>query len=182
MEQRRLMAARLFAAGKERDGAVARRLGVSRQSIMRWHRAWTAGGRAALRAAGRAGRRPKLSPEQLATVEVALRQGPFASGFRTALWTVPQVATLIARVAGVQYHPGHVWRLLRAMEWTPRRPAVRARERNETAIQAWITQRKPAAKRTPGVSASGSSSKTRAASPSGRPSGGPRHRGGRPRS
>ncbi|MGH7311248.1 MAG: helix-turn-helix domain-containing protein [Candidatus Rokuibacteriota bacterium] len=37
-------------------------LGVSRQSVMRWYRAWRAGGREALRAAGRAGRKPRLAP------------------------------------------------------------------------------------------------------------------------
>jgi hypothetical protein len=31
-----------------------------------------------------------------------------------ALWTLPRVATDIDRVTGVQFHPGHVWYLLRA--------------------------------------------------------------------
>ena len=75
-------AARLFAAGRETQGAIARRLGVSRQSVMRWYRAWRAGGHEALRAAGRAGRKPRLAPEQLARVDTALREkapGPMAS-------------------------------------------------------------------------------------------------------
>jgi hypothetical protein len=32
----------------------------------------------------------------------------------TDLWTLPRVATVIDRVTGVQFHPGHVWYLLRA--------------------------------------------------------------------
>ena len=168
LEVRRQGAARLFAAGRETHGAIARRLEVSRQSVMRWYRAWRKGGRAALRAAGRAGRKPRLAPEQMVRIEAALRQGPRAHGFRTNLWTLPRVARMIKQLTGVQYHPGHVWRLLGAIDWTLQRPAKRAKERNEAAIQHWITARWPAVKKTLGAAAPGSSSRTRAASRSGR--------------
>src|SRR5438046_4211198 len=85
LEVRRKQAARLFAAGRETQGAIARRLGVSRQSVMRWYQAWRSGGREALRAAGRAGRKPRLAPEQLTRVDTALREGPRAHGFSTGL-------------------------------------------------------------------------------------------------
>jgi len=168
LEVRRQQAARLFAAGRETQGAIARLLSVSRQSVMRWYRAWRKGGRPALRAAGRAGRKPRLSREQMVRVEAALRQGPRAHGFRTNLWTLPRVAHVIKRLTGVQYHPGHVWRLLGAINWTLQRPAKRARERNSAAIQHWITSRWPTVKKTLGGAAPGSSSRTRAASRSGR--------------
>ena len=168
LEVRRQQAARLFTAGRETQGAIARRLEVSRQSVMRWYRAWRTGGRGALRAAGRAGRKPRLAPEQMVRIEAALRQGPRAHGFRTNLWTLPRVARIIKQLTGVQYHPGHVWRLLGAIDWTLQRPAKRARERNEAAIQHCITTRWPALKKTLGVAAPGSSSRMRAASRSGR--------------
>jgi transposase len=180
LELRRKQAARLFAAGRETQGAIARRLGVSRQSVMRWHQAWRAGGREALRGAGRAGRKPRLAPEQWARVDTALREGARVQGFRTALWTLPRVARVIKRVTGVQYHPGHVWRLLGALDWTLQRPAKRAKERNEAAVQHWVTTRWPAVKKTLGVAAPGSSSRTRAASRSGRPSAARGPRAGRP--
>ena len=167
LEVRRQQAAQLFTAGRETQGAIARRLGVNRQSVMRWYRAWRKGGRPALRAAGRAGRKPRLAAEQLERVEAALRQGPRAYGFRTNLWTLPRVARVIKQLTGVEYHPGHVWRLLGTLEWTLQRPAKRAKERNEAAIQHWITTRWPAVKKTLAAAAPGSSSKTRAASRSG---------------
>ena len=168
LEVRRHQAARLCAAGQETHGAIARRLDVSRQSVMRWYRAWRKGGRAALQAAGRAGRTPRLAPEHMVRIEAALRQGPRTHGFRTNLWTLPRVARIIKQLTGVQYHPGHVWRLLGAIDWTLQRPAKRARERNEAAIQHWITTRWPALKNTLGVAEPGSSSRLRAASCSGR--------------
>ena len=173
LEGRRQQAARLFAAGRETQGAIARRLRVSRQSVMRWYRAWRTGGRATLRGPGRAGRKPRLSREQLGRVEAALREGPHAHGFRTDLWTLPRVARVIKQLTGVQYHPGHVWRLLGAMDWTVQRPAKRAKERNDAAIQHWIATRWPTVKKTLGAAAPGSSSKTRAASRSGRRSAAP---------
>jgi transposase len=173
LEVRRRRAARLFAAGRETQGAIARLLGVSRQSVMRWYRAWRRGGRAALRGAGRAGRKPRLSREQLSRVEAALREGPRAHGFRANLWTLPRVARVIHQLTGVQYHPGHVWRVLGAMDWTVQRPAKRARERNDAAIQHWIATRWPTVKKTLGAAAPGSSSKTRAGSRSGHRSAAP---------
>lgn len=116
---------------------------------MRWYRAWRRGGRGALRAAGRAGRKPRVTPEQLAEIDTALRQGPRAQGFRTNLWTLPRVARLIKRLTGVQYHPGHVWRLLGILNWTVQRPAKRAKERNDVAIRHWICTRWPAVKKRP---------------------------------
>src|SRR5437899_695589 len=74
MEQRRLQAADLF----ERDvipAEIARQVGVSHQIVSDWRKAWRQGGREALRSAGRAGRKPKLSDEQLAVVETALMSG-----------------------------------------------------------------------------------------------------------
>ncbi len=173
LEVRRQQAARWFAAGRDTQGAIARRLQVSRQSVLRWYRAWRKGGRAALRAAGRAGRKPRLSAAQLSRIEAALREGPRGHGFRTNLWTLPRVALVIKQLTGVQYHPGHVWRVLGAMDWTLQRPAKRAKERNDAAIQHWITTRWPTVKKTLGAAAPGSSSRTRAASRSGRRSAAP---------
>jgi len=149
LEHRRKQAGRLFAAGKMILAAIARQLKVSRQSVSRWHTEWQSGGVRALDGARRAGRKPRLEPRQLRKVERALRQGARANGFDTDLWTLPRVALLIERVTDVQYHPGHVWRILGAMDWTPRRPAVR---------------------KTPGASRPGSSSRTKAASRSALPS------------
>jgi transposase len=145
---RRRQAARLFDQD-ESQAAVARRLRVSRQSVSRWYRQWQHGGRAALRGAGRAGRKPRLSARQRAQLDAALRRGAEAHGFPTPLWTLPRVAQVIRRETGVRYHPGHVWRLLRALHWTLQRPAGRAKERDEAAIRRWVTERWPAVKKTP---------------------------------
>jgi transposase len=101
----------------------------------------------------------------LARVERALLHGAPAHGFATDLWTLPRVATVIARLTGERFHPGHVWYLLRALNWSVQRPARQSRERNEAAVTAWKSTGWRRVKKTPAAGARGSSSKTKAAFP-----------------
>jgi transposase len=173
-------AARLFAR-KVSQNEVARRLGVSVAAAHRWFHAWQEEGRRGLKAAGRAGRKPRLDQAALARVERALLQGAPAHGFATDLWTLPRVATLIERLTGERFHPGHVWYLLRALHWSVQRPVRQARERDAAAIAQWKRTRWPRVKKTPGGAGPGSSARTRAASRTTRWSGGRGRRGaGRP--
>jgi transposase len=147
MEQRRMRAVDLFEQGVI-PAEIARQVGVSHQIVSDWRTVWRQSGRDALRAAGRAGRRPKLTSEQLAEVEVALAKGAAANGYPTDLWTLPRVAEVIERLSGVSYHPGHVWYILRdQLTWTRQRPARRAVERNDAALAGWAKQRWPQLKK-----------------------------------
>lgn len=60
-----------------------------------------------------------------------------AQGWPTDLWTLPRVAKMIESVAGVHYHPGHVWRIMKELGWSLQRPALRAKERDEQRIEGW---------------------------------------------
>ena len=141
MEERRLQAADLFRRGVI-PAEIARQLGVSHQVVSEWRKAWRQGGRAALRSAGRVGRPAKLSTAQLAKVEKALAKGAEANGYVTDVWTLPRVAEVIERLTGVAYHPGYVWYILRKhLRWSWQRPARKAMERNEEAIQRWVKKR-----------------------------------------
>lgn len=179
LERRRRRAARLFARGDVVLASIARELKVSRMSVCRWYRQWRASGSEALRAAGRAGRMPRLNARQLRRVEMALSKGARYSGFSADLWTLPRVATLIERLTGVRYHPGHVWKLLGSMNWTVQKPERQAKERDEQQVQYWKTVRWPELKKTLHSSGHGSSSKTNRDSRSNPRSGGRGRRGDR---
>jgi transposase len=181
LERRRMRAVRLFEQG-ETQATVARRLGVSRTTAMRWAHAWETEGGEGLRAAGRAGRKPRLTPAQREAVEQALLEGPLAFGYATELWTLPRVAEVIRQVTGVRYHPGHVWRVLRKLGWSRQKPTTRARERDEQAIGRWVKTTWPALKKTPRATGPRSSSSTRAASRNVPRSAGPGRRAARRRS
>jgi transposase len=161
LEKRRLQAARLFAKGCS-QAEVARQTGVSRESARRWHGDWQRRGKQGLKKAGRAGRKPRLNTEQLATLRRGLTEGPEVLGYGTGLWTTPRVADLIERQTGQKYHPGHVWRILRCLGWSCQRPTGRATQRDEPAIQRWKQVRWPEIKKKPGRSAAPSSLSTKA--------------------
>lgn len=156
-EQRRLRASRLFEKGYA-TAEVARRLGVARQVGHRWKQAWQKGGPKALSSKGKTGPKPKLDGRQTQKVVAALLAGPRAAGHRTELWTLPRVSLLIAKLTGVRYHPGHVWKLLGTLGFSCQRPERRALERDEKAIRQWTRQRWPALKKRPGAKDGSSSS------------------------
>jgi transposase len=136
----RMQAGALFAAGHA-QAQVARTLGVARQNTSRWHALWRQGGLEALRSAGPTGHAPRLSDQQLHRIDQALRLGARAHGFDTDHWTLARVATVIERLTGVAYHPGHVWKLLRhRLHYRLLRPARRAVERDERAIARWVAE------------------------------------------
>jgi transposase len=152
LERRRLKAAKLFDQGLS-QAEVSRKLQVHRQSVSRWHHTWLHNGANALKKAGRAGRKPRLHPEQLEQVCQGLKAGPETLGYGTGLWTTWRVADLIERQTGQKFHPGHVWRILRALGWSCQRPAGRATQRDEAAIQRWKRVRWPEIKKKPSRSA-----------------------------
>ena len=160
LERRRLEAARLLEQGTH-EAEVARRVGAHRQSVNRWARQLAQGGRQALERAPRAGRPPQLSAADRQRIVQGLKHGPEALGYGTGLWTAWRVADLIERECGVKYSTVHAWRVLRALGWTPQRPASRALERNEAAIRRWKHGRWPELKKTPKDTGKRSSSLTK---------------------
>jgi transposase len=164
LKRRRMRAADLFGRGK-RQVEVADALGVSRATVSGWYRAWSQGGRAALAGAGRAGRRPRLTDEQLGEVSAALMKGPRANGFATDLWTLARVGEVIEATTGVRYSQTQTWEILRKrLGWTRQRPARRALERDDEAIATWVKEQWPQIKERPGGAGRGSSSRTSRAS------------------
>jgi transposase len=139
-EHLRMQAGALFGAGHS-QAEVARKLGVARQNVSRWHALWRAGGLPALRSAGPTGQAPRLSDAQLVVIDQALREGARAHDFASDHWTLARVASVIQQLTGVGYHRGHVWKLLRhRLQYRLQRPARRAVERDEQAIAHWVAE------------------------------------------
>ena len=129
---------RLLAAGLLRQGVpqaeVARQVGVHRQSVSRWAQQLAAGGRQALKKAGRAGRKPRLRTADLRRIERGLQRGPEALGYETSLWTAWRVAHLIEAgmwralrsFAGLA-HPAASWAGVASVPWAGRWSGTRPR-------------------------------------------------------
>jgi transposase len=149
LEERRLEAARLLRAGRLSQAEIARRLGVSRMAVSQWaaRLADNSQRSAALRRRPKPGRPPRLTAPQWKELLDILAKGPEQSGFETERWTLPRVRAVIERRFGVTYHVDHLSVRLRDLGWTPQVPAVRARERDEELIQAWLDRDWPRIKK-----------------------------------
>jgi transposase len=112
----------------------------------------------------RQGKPARLGPAQLARVRRVLDRGAVAAGFGNDQWTLARVAEVIERTTGVAHHLGHVWRLLKAMQWSLQRPARKAVERDEAEIARWVAEEWPRIKQTPKRAEPGSASSTNRAS------------------
>lgn len=148
LEARRLAALPLF---QRRDSlsSIARQLGVSRQAVFSWAQRWRRRGQTGLHRRPRPGRPTKLAGARLAQLPRLLAQGAEAYGFSSPIWTTQRVADLIWRRFGVRYDRDHVCRLLHRFGWTWQKPARRARERDEVAIQRWVKHTWPRLKKKP---------------------------------
>ena len=142
-EERRLRAWALHQQGWM-GKTIAEALGVSQGAVSQWLKRAREGGVEALYSHPPPGPTPRLSAEQLAQLPRLLSQGAEAFGFIGEVWTAKRVAAVIREAFHVRYHPDHVGRLLRAAGWSPQKPVRRATQRDEAAIERWITERWPA--------------------------------------
>lgn len=148
LEQRRRLAISLLEQGMK-PVQVARAVGTSRASVTRWRQAYQEGGSKAVVAKPHPGKPLRLTMAQRRRLARLLLQGARKHGYGTDLWTLARVAEVIAVNFGVEYHPGHVWYVLRSMRWSSQKPERRARERDEQAIEQWRQQEWPRIKKRP---------------------------------
>jgi transposase len=139
-EARRFRAWELYQQGWT-QALIARALGVTPGAVSQWIAIAKQSGTEALHRRPVPGRPPRLKPEQLAQLPALLTQGAPVHGFRGEVWTCPRVAVIIERRFKVKYHPAHVSRLLKRINWAPQKPIRRARQRDEAAIARWRDER-----------------------------------------
>jgi transposase len=128
---------------------IAEALGVSEAAVSQWMRRAREGSLEALRHRPPPGAPRRLSADQIARLPTLLHRGAEAYGFRGQVWTCSRIAAMMHLEFGVSYHPVHVGRLLKALRWSPQKPARRARQRDEAAITRWREETWPALKRGP---------------------------------
>jgi transposase len=128
---------------------VARRVHASVSSVSQWRNAWRQGGDGALAAKPVPGRPRKLTDAQRQQLLNLLLQGARANGFPNELWTLTRIAAVIRVHFGVRYHPAHVWKILRRLNWSCQVPERQPIQRDEQAITHWKRYKWPAIKKSP---------------------------------
>jgi len=141
LETRRRRAVPLLHAGTSYR-EVARQVGVSLSSVVRWEQAYRRDKRNGLRARPIPGRPCRLSASQQDQLKTVLRRGAGAAGYATELWTLQRISQVIRKRFGVRYSPVGVWAVLRhGLGWSWQKPERRALQRDEAAIAQWRGRR-----------------------------------------
>ena len=143
LEKRRRRAIVLLRAGQSYR-EVARVVGASLSSVVRWKQAHRRDARTGLRGHRNPGRPSRLTSAQHERLRRLLLRGAQAAGHATELWTLRRIATLIEAQFGVRYSAVGVWKLLRhGLDWSWQKPERRALQRDEPAIERWKVREWP---------------------------------------
>ena len=97
----------------------------------------------------RSGRPSELTQKQQQQLVDILDSGPVAYGLDSGIWTSPMIAWVIEEEFGVQYHPGHVRKLLHAWGFSVQRPRRVLARADAVAQDRWHRRTYPALKKKP---------------------------------
>ena len=146
----RLQAIMLSVQGQT-TGQIAQGLQVDRTRVHAWIGAWNGYGDEGLLEGHRCGRPAALNATQRERLGDILDSGPVAHGLNTGVWTSPLIAQVIAEEFDVRYHPGHVRRLLKQLDFSVQRPKTRLVQADPKKQNRWIRYTHPNLKKTPGA-------------------------------
>jgi transposase len=147
-EQQALLRQQAVAMGKTglKQVEIARLLGVHKDSVNRWLRAFQQQGKRTLLAKKRGAPRPKrLNATQERWLQRQLvERHPEQLKLPFALWTREALAALIARKYGLKIPLRTLTDYLRRWGFTPQKPAKQAVEQQPEAVQCWLETEYPA--------------------------------------
>jgi transposase len=129
---------------------IADLLHVHRTRVHAWLARWNEHGQEGIMEGHRSGRPCELTQSQLEQLHDIVESGPVAYGFNSGVWTSPVLAGLIHAEFGVDYHPGHVRKLLHRLGCSVQRPTTRLVQADPKAQNKWIRYTYPNLKKTPG--------------------------------
>ncbi len=133
------------------SGELAGILQAPRSKVSEWLQHYQTEGVDGLLEGYRSGRPPQLTPEQLQQLGDILDGGPVGYGLDTGIWTSPMIAWVIEEEFGVQYHPGHVRKLLHGVGFSVQRPRRVLARADVVAQDKWSRRTYPALKKSPGA-------------------------------
>lgn len=126
---------------------VADLWGVDSSSVRRWVANFRRHGELGLLARPISGRPQKLTSTQEKIIGRWLNEDPTVFGFSTGLWTAPRLVCIIEREFNVHFNPDYLTTWLRKHGFTPQKPTRIPRERDPSAVAAWLRRDWPRIKR-----------------------------------
>lgn len=145
-EQIRLKAGKLFKHGSS-QAEVARKLKVTTAAANQWYKDWDTKGMRGLKSKGHCGFASDLDEKGRKAFKQAILDGPEEYGFETNLWTLPKLTKVLKKVSGFACSEVWTWHIVRGLGFTPQKPQVKAKQRDEEAIEQWKTRTLPGLKK-----------------------------------
>ena len=143
------------------SGTLAEILQAPRSKVSKWLQRYQTAGVDGLLEGYRSGRPSEMTEKQQQQLGDILDSGPVAYGLDTGIWTSPMIAWVIEEEFGVQYHPGHVRKLLHGWGFSMQRPRRVLARADAAAQDRWHRRIYPALKKKPARDTGRSSSPTK---------------------
>jgi len=140
----------LLSAGGHTPPEIAGLLQVHRTRVHAWVCNWNEHGPEGIKEGHRSGRPSELTRKQLEQLHDIVESGPVAYGLNSGVWTSPVLAGVIQEEFAVDYHPGHVRKILHRLGCSVQRPTTRLVQADPKAQNKWIRYTYPNLKKPPG--------------------------------
>lgn len=133
------------------SGEISRLLDVSRSKVSEWLKIYEEQGFEGLKEGYRSGRPSRLTDYQKILLCDIIDSGPVAFGYDSGIWTSKRIRDAILEEFGVQYHEGHVRKLLYEFGFSVQSPkrvlalADKEKQAKWTSITYPTIKKKPAA-------------------------------------
>lgn len=145
-EKNRHKAGKMFQGGAT-QAEVARKFNISRAAACKWYAAWDKEGLKGLDSKGPPGFDSALDEKKRRKFKTAILKGPLEAGYATNLWMLNRLVDVLKKTTRVKFGPVRTWQVVRSLGFTPQKPALKAKERDEKKIADWKARRLPGIKK-----------------------------------
>lgn len=131
------------------SGEISRILNAPLSKVSEWLRNYEIHGYESLLEGHRSGRPPKLKEKQINELCDIIDSGPVAYGFLSGVWTSPMISRIIKDEFDIEYHPGHVRKLLYKLGFSVQRPRRIFAQADDKLRNKWLRYTYPNIKKKP---------------------------------
>jgi transposase len=133
------------------SGRISEILNVSRSKVSEWLKVYEEQGFEELKEGERSGRPGRLTDLQKIILCDIIDSGPIAFGYSSGIWTSRRIAEAIYEEFGVEYHEGHVRKLLYDFGFSVQSPKRVLALADKEKQAKWLSTTYPEIKKKPRV-------------------------------
>lgn len=131
------------------SGEIAKILNSSPSGVSKWLKTYSESGVEGLMEGHRSGRPSRLSDLEKILLCDIIDSGPIAYGYVSGIWTSIRISEIIRREFNIQYHPGHVRKLLQEFGFSVQSPKRVLAKADKEKQEKWTQKTYPSIKKKP---------------------------------